>query len=265
MAGPFPGMDPYLEDPAYWQGVHNRLIDYIDSVLNKLLPEPYAAYTEVRCYIERSEDSIRPDVLLQTKLRSTVKTGGSGAALADASDIPLHFEVWPIESREAYISIRDVTRKQRVITTIEMLSHANKTTRNDGRRLYREKQEKILASESHLIEIDLLRAGTFTAAVPLTVFEPGENPDYLVCLHRAKTGGAFDVWPVNIRQRLPRIDVPLEEGVPDVVLDLQAVMDRAYDEGSYIRKTDYTQSPVPPLKDDDRAWADAVLKERGLR
>lgn len=248
-----------------WQGVHNRLIDYIDSALNKLLPEPYAAYTEVRCYIERSDDSIRPDVLLQSRPQPAVKQRGGGAALADMSDTPLHFEVWPIENREAYITIRDVKRNQHVITTVELLSHANKTTRNEGRRLYREKQEKMLSSESHLIEIDLLRAGRFTVAVPETVFVRKDRPDYLVCLHRAKTGGAFDVWPISIRQRLPRFDVPLEEGVPDIVLDLQAVMDRAYDEGSYNRKTDYRQSPIPPLKDADVAWAEALLKDHGLR
>ena len=204
MAGPFPGMDPYLENPAYWQGVHNRLIDYIDSALNKMLPEPYAAYTEVRCYIERSEDSIRPDLLVQTKPRPTPLADRGAAAVADKSDEPLHFEVWPIENREAYITIRDVKRNQRVITTIEMLSHANKTNRNEGRRLYRQKQEKVLESDSHLIEIDLLRAGRFTVAVPETVFKPNEKPDYIVCLHRAKTGGSFDVWPVSFVGAFPR-------------------------------------------------------------
>jgi hypothetical protein len=26
MPSPFPGMDPYLENPEFWPGVHNRLI-----------------------------------------------------------------------------------------------------------------------------------------------------------------------------------------------------------------------------------------------
>jgi hypothetical protein len=258
-------MDHYLEDPDYWLGVLNRLFDFIDEALIRLLPAPYAAYTEVRCYIERSEDAIRPDILLQSRTPAVVQVSSGGTAVAETSDMPLHFEIWPVENREAYITIRDVTRRNRVITTLELLSHANKTTRNEGRRLYREKQEKILASDSHLIEIDLLRAGRFTTAVPETVFEPGQPPDYVVCLHRAKTGAAFDVWPVTVRQRLPKIDVPLEEGVPDIVLDLQAVMDRAYDEGSYSRKTDYSLNPTPPLKQEDAAWADALLKEKGLR
>jgi hypothetical protein len=26
MPGPFPGMDPYLEDPVYWPDIHQSLI-----------------------------------------------------------------------------------------------------------------------------------------------------------------------------------------------------------------------------------------------
>jgi hypothetical protein len=258
-------MDPYLENPAYWQGFHNWWIGNLSAVLNKVLPEPYASYTEIRCYIERSQESIRPGLLLQTKSKFAAKSKRGGAAVADASDLPLHFEVWPIENREAYITIRDVTRKQQVITTIELLSHTNKTARNEGRRLYRQKQDTILSSDSHFIEIDLLRSGQYTVAVPEAVFENEIVRDYLVCLHRAKTGAAFDAWPVGIRDRLPRISVPLEDGVPDVVLDLQAVMDRAYDEGSYLRKTDYTHPAIPPLNLEDQVWANALLKRKGLR
>ena len=68
-----------------------------------------------------------------------------------------------------------------------------------------------------------------------------------------------------IRGRLPKIDVPLEDDVPDLTLDLQAVLDRAYDDGAYRRKTDYSLSPVPPLTGEDREWADTLLRERGLR
>ena len=68
-----------------------------------------------------------------------------------------------------------------------------------------------------------------------------------------------------MRQRLPRIAVPLDAGVPDVVLDLQAVLDRCYDEGAYARKIDYSQPPIPPLRPEDATWAEALLREKGLR
>jgi len=40
MASPFPGMDPYLENPALWPNVHGRLIVAIaDALSSKILPK----------------------------------------------------------------------------------------------------------------------------------------------------------------------------------------------------------------------------------
>ena len=50
-----------------------------------------------------------------------------------------------------------------------------------------------------------------------------------------------------IEQPLPRIAVPLEAGFPDTILDVQAVLERAYDEGAYVRRLDYSKAPAPPL------------------
>ncbi|MBI3944375.1 MAG: DUF4058 family protein [Armatimonadetes bacterium] len=47
MSSPFPGMDPYLEDPAIWPGVHDRLIVYIAEALQPLLMP--------RCYVDIRE------------------------------------------------------------------------------------------------------------------------------------------------------------------------------------------------------------------
>jgi hypothetical protein len=51
----------------------------------------------------------------------------------------------------------------------------------------------------------------------------------------------------------------------DIVLDLQTVLDQTYDRGNYARKTDYRQEPEPPLRPEDAAWADTLLREKGLR
>jgi hypothetical protein len=43
VASPFPGMDPYLEDPAFWPDFHHRFIDdWCDAIAN-LLPATYEA------------------------------------------------------------------------------------------------------------------------------------------------------------------------------------------------------------------------------
>ena len=35
MASPFPGMDPYLEDPGFWPDFHHRFLDdWCDAVLD---------------------------------------------------------------------------------------------------------------------------------------------------------------------------------------------------------------------------------------
>ena len=38
MPNPFPGMNPFLEDPLHWRGVHLRLIAALDAQLNQTLP-----------------------------------------------------------------------------------------------------------------------------------------------------------------------------------------------------------------------------------
>lgn len=60
---------------------------------------------------------------------------------------------------------------------------------------------------------------------------------------------------MTLRQRLPRVRVPLAHGDPDVVLDLQAVFGRCYDEGAYARRLDYRGEPSTPLsKEYDPLW-----------
>src|SRR5437667_264154 len=38
MPSPFPGMDPYLEEPGLWPDVHHELISELRAVLNVQLP-----------------------------------------------------------------------------------------------------------------------------------------------------------------------------------------------------------------------------------
>lgn len=154
--------------------------------------------------------------------------------------------------------------ESRIVTVIEVLSPANKTTGNRGRDAYVEKQRKVLDSDSHLIEIDLLRGGLHTVAVAESELKARGKYDYLLCLHRARSVW-FDVWACTVRQRLPRFAVPLADGDPDLVVDLQALFNRVYDEGVYARRIDYRKEPPLLLRSEDVLWADALLREKGLR
>lgn len=64
MPSPFPGMDPYLEEPILWPGLHQRLITHIGDTLNALMPPRYVADIGERLYVVQPEHSVYPDVVV---------------------------------------------------------------------------------------------------------------------------------------------------------------------------------------------------------
>ena len=58
----FPGMDPYLENPRLWPGVHHALVVYIRDYLRPLITPRYIAAIEERVYVEGPNREIIPDV-----------------------------------------------------------------------------------------------------------------------------------------------------------------------------------------------------------
>jgi hypothetical protein len=163
-----------------------------------------------------------------------------------------------------FVEILSLGDGGRVITVIEVLSPSNKTAGSAGRQLYLTKQQELFESQTHLIEIDLLRRGEHTVLAPREKLLLKGYWDYLVCLHRGGQGRQSEVWPIRLRQPLPRIRVPLADDDPDVVLDLQEVFNRCYDQGGYARRMNYRREPHTPLPADDAAWAEALLREKGL-
>jgi Uma2 family endonuclease len=260
-------MDPYLEDSTGWPDVHQRLITALSTDLNRLLPSQYLARIGERVYVAQSNRSIYPDAMVLKRSAPAVPKarGAGGTAVLEASDPPWILTVLPEEAREVFVEIFSVWGQHRLITVIEVLSPANKASGSEGRRLYLTKQREILSSQTHLIEIDLLRQGEHTIAPPVDYLIQQGYWDYLVSLHRGGQQERFEVWAISLRDRLPRIHVPLADADPDVVVDLQAVLDRCYDEGAYDRGLDYRQNPPIPLRREDAEWADALLRERGLR
>jgi hypothetical protein len=262
-------MDPYLEEPARWPGVHQLLLSRAVTELNVLLPQRYVANLGERLYVAQPNRSVYPDVFVvehppPPRAPRNPESGGI-ATMVMVSDPPLVLTVEPIQHREVFVEILPVGDEGRVVTFLEVLSPSNKSAGSPGRELYLSKQQQVLASPTHLIEIDLLRRGEPTTAAPLDRLIEHGPWDYLVSLHRGGQAGRFEVWPILLRQRLPRIRVPLADGDPDVVLDLQTLLDRVYDDGAYARRIDYRRHPVAPLTRADADWADALLRERGLR
>jgi hypothetical protein len=148
-----------------------------------------------------------------------------------------------------------------LVTSIELLSLTNKTSGEHGRDLYLRKQREILDSKVHLVEIDLLRSGEHTTAVPHNRLarKAGEF-EYHVSVHRFDNLEDYFVYPFRLNQALPEISVPLLPGDPPLPLDLQAVFQRTYDAGPYVREIDYAHDvPQPALGSVWQSWLGEVL------
>src|SRR5262249_52871330 len=146
------------------------------------------------------------------------------------------------EERLPYLEIRD-RMKNEVVTILELLSPANKAT-GPYRDQYLAKVQRILASGTNFVEIDLLRGG------PRMPWERLSPCDYCVVVSRRadRIGDDphADFWPIGLRERLPEIPVPLRPGEPEAKLDLQALVHRIYDAGQY-QLFIYASDPEPPL------------------
>ena len=267
MRSPFPGMDPYLEDPALWPGLHGKIIYNLVEELNGVLPEDYVADLEHRLYVSYRNTQIIPDVLtMKEPIRERMPASRGGIAVLSRADTPAILIAPPEDVSESYIAIYSLTVPKRVVAVIEVLSHSNKTGGSEGRKSYLQKQREVLNSEVHLLEIDLLRKGEYTLAPPYEciVAEYGRW-DYLVSLSRSSDRARYELHLRTVRQTLPCVRIPLANGDADVEVDLQVVLNRCYKAGAYPRLVDYRRDPYFPLYEPDAEWAKSLLIEKGLR
>ncbi len=271
MPSPFPGMDPYLEDPARWPDVHQRLITYISDALQPQIRPRYHARMGERVYVLHPPRTMYPDVVLTRRpVREAAMVDVAVdvatpqfATTEETADAPVYLTFTPVEHREPFVEIVH-TAGDEVVTVIEILSPANKR-QGKGERLYRQKQQEILDSPAHLVEIDLLADGLHTAAIPEEGWDSVPPFRYLVSVNRAPERYSFEIYPIPMPRRLPRIRVPLQEPDPDVRLDLQAVFAQCYDNGGYADFVDYEQPPRTTLSSAEAAWVDGLLKGKELR
>ncbi|MEX0819991.1 MAG: DUF4058 family protein [Pirellulaceae bacterium] len=261
MPSAFPGMDPYLEHPDIFPDFHDSFVAYLREALQTQLPDPYYAALGRRAWIEVTERFVGPDV---TVLRSRQEgTGSKGTvALADQpSTEPLVIHVPHDERVEPLVEIY-VGRgsERRLATSIEVLSISNKTPGEHGRDLYLKKQQEILQSKVHLVEIDLLRGGKHTTAVPENRLAKADARfDYHVCIHHFDNLEDYFVYPIQLSQPLPEISIPLLPGDGQVPLNLQQVFRRTYETGPYSREIDYDSDViVPSLTEKQSEWVSQV-------
>ena len=262
MPSPFPGMDPYLESSLLFGTLHDSLIFTLMAQLQANLPAPYFASITERIWVDISDRHVKPDINILQPTPPDSDAGGVAlltsavTLLAESATKPVLVEATE-EHIEQLVEIMTLEGEtERLITTIEILSPDNKRGGGEGRRKYLAKQDEVLAAGISLVEIDLLRSGSHTTAVPASwVREQAGNFHYHACVTRGGRRNCQEVYPIRLRERLPTLSIPLLPGVRDVALDLQAAFDRSYDSGPYRRRVRYrTTMPQPPLLPEDAAW-----------
>lgn len=263
MPSPFPGMDPYLEEPGLWPDVHHGLISQIQAVLNAQLRPKYHVRVEERVYVSDEDDPGREVIIPDLRV---ARRFGQGQAPAEPAPWSAASIVEPIEAttliedeiHEARLEVIDRSSRA-VVTVIEVLSPTNKVRGSRGQASYRQKRQEIMSSPSHLVEIDLLRSGT--APIAPRLLPP--STDYAIHVSRADRRPKGWLWPIRLQQRLPGIFIPLRDPDPDAKLDLQEVLNAAYERGGYDLEVDYKAEPVAPLIGPAAVWAKQLLQEKG--
>jgi Protein of unknown function (DUF4058) len=253
MPSPFPGMDPYLEDPAFWSDFHRRFITYISNSILEHLPDGYDARIDEKIRVVIPEETgtrYYPDVAI---------TGGPTAATAKATieeataavvDLVQMNEIE--EERDVWIEVLRRPGRE-LVTVIELLSPSNKV--GGGLRDYTARRDEFLLQHVHFVEINLLVGGQRPPIA--SPWPPGE---YYTLIARTDQHPKASVIRWNLRDPLPPIPIPLVAPDPDVTVDLKQVFSRAYDEGRYRRALNYLAPLTAPLSAADKEWAAGVAR-----
>lgn len=255
-------MNPFFE--RRWRDAHTMLIAYLRDAIQERLPADLVACAEEESVTLGSGAGMttyRPDLQIQEPW--TLK---EPAATAVAARPPLQATTEPIRvfvevETERWIEIHDLSG--RVITVIELLSPSNKRETAERNR-YLAKRRAFMSGGANMVEMDLVRQGAsvFPDAVRQVVRRAGAS--YGVCVSRAAMPGAFEVYPIGLRERLPVIRVPLRPSDADVPTDLQSLVDQCHERGRY-HLLDYRTELDPPLPVEEAAWVEQALREGGLR
>jgi len=262
---PFPGMNPFLE--MNWSDVHTQLIAYIrDELALRGLPTGLRARAEESLAVEEEaadeQRIVRPDVAVLESWKQGVppswRPSGEERGPVVVADPKI---VLREPETERWIEITSIHGK--LITVIELLSLSNKT--GAGRERYLKKRETYEKARVNVVEIDLLRAGgSAVAAMAESPRDPSFVTRYTICVFRAARPGQYEVYHWGLGDRIPAFAVPLRVDDPDAAIDLQPLLNRAYEFGYYWQDDPQHLRLEPSLSDDERAFTQERLTAAGF-
>jgi hypothetical protein len=256
-----PGMDPFLEDPAFWEDFERRFITSIADALLDRLPPSYDAHINERVRLVQA-DSARagsrlPDGSIdwsgeQPAGMATAMRAVAGAAVIEPVSIPMAALE---EHRDVWVEIIHLPERN-LVTSIEVLSPTNKA--GDDAADYHNKRVELYTRGVNLVEIDLLRGGE-----RLTLAKPLPAGDYYAFVTRHQRRPFVDVYAWPMRAALPCIPIPLMPQDGDAQLDLAHAFADAFRRGHYANRLRYDCALTPVLSPSDQSWVDEVLKADG--
>ena len=252
MPSPFPGMNPYFEQEEVWHDFHQTFVTAMRHALVQQVDSRYIVklelHTDIRELASQERRLLgRADVGIDASRRHL-----SGETASGVLDAPIQcFVPSGVDIlEESFIEVRRAETRQ-LVTTIELLSPANKHAGPDREAYLSKRRQCLLAGNAGFVEIDLLRGGS---RLPLEGLAPC---DYYALVARPERRPHVGVWPIHLREPLPTIPVPLLPGDPDARLDLQQLLHATYDEGGYENYL-YDNEPEPRLSPADAEWAKGI-------
>ena len=69
-----------------------------------------------------------------------------------------------------------------------------------------------------------------------------------------------DLYTFKLREPIPPFPVPLREGEPEPVINLQRLLDEVYERARFDLAIDYSQPVKPALPPEEAAWVAEILE-----
>ncbi len=242
MLSPFPGIDPYLEQPTFWSSFHSRLIVAIADAIEPQLGSQYYIEVETRTYQSDSDDGLLigiPDAAVffrQSAPTSESTTSESVVVQTRPEQVTLPV---PQIVNERYLEVRAISTDE-VITVIEILSPKNKRS-GEGQTAYEKKRSLTLSSATNLVELHLLRGGK-----PMSMTGNRSPTAYRILVGRGHTRPIADLYGLTIQEILPNFPLPLKPEDTELTIPLQQIFNGVYERGRYFSRIDYRLSVPPP-------------------
>jgi hypothetical protein len=219
----------------------------------------YRVAVEKRTYMDASTSTLIgvPDVAILSSPTQGNQSSTNSVVLSNPYKITVRLPM-PEEVTERYLEIREISTGK-VITVIEILSPKNKRA-GIGRDTYIKKRLDILASFTHLVEIDLLRSGK-----PIDILDKLPARDYQILISRSEQRPLAELLGFTLRDSIPIFSLPLKLNEQEPLVNLQQLLNYIYEKGSFDLAINYNQQPIPPLKEADTIWLNDLLQQQNLR